>query len=91
MTTIQNDAFEKLSNGEDIFSEVRDAINQKKEIQLQQNYYTLTVVCFLKDVKAKYALSANLQNQNFFNCIVIMILQIVIVSCQYKNVFITEP
>jgi len=70
ITTLQKETSDNLENNDfDFFAEVREELTQKDSIEFDENFYSLTVLCFLKDVKAKYALSSNMQNSNFFNCV----------------------
>jgi hypothetical protein len=69
---------------------VREELTQKDSIEFDENFYSLTVLCFLKDVKAKYALSSNMQNSNFFNCVQIIVMQMIVIYCELWNLFIDE-
>lgn len=62
----------------------------KDHVELGEDFIALTVLCYLKENKKEFLMNSHKQAQNLSNVIVVMICQIVMITCIFADIVRTE-
>ena len=63
------------------FEKLKHKLEQKDEIHFEHNFQSVTVLCYLKDMKDKFQIKPATQSHNLYNTVLIFITQIMMLSC----------
>mmetsp|Transcript_12164 Transcript_12164/g.20503 ORF Transcript_12164/g.20503 Transcript_12164/m.20503 type:complete len:87 (-) Transcript_12164:562-822(-) len=60
---------------------MREKVESKDHVEFEEDYYSMTVLCYLKENRDRLLLTGQKMAHNFGNCVVIFGVQIVMLTC----------
>ena len=69
---------------------LEDIITSKVKVEFEEDFYAMTVLCYLKSNAEKYHITIDKQAQNLHNCLMILTVQLTMLICMLYSIATEE-